>query len=88
MLFVFGGINSILSSPWRNNEICVLLSHEKKEGNAEIQKKSSNKRGRAREGEKGEREMINPIKPLSVSSIGIVLRWLPLPSSGCGLQLG
>lgn len=42
----------------------------------------------AREVKNGEGEMINPIKPLSVSSIGIVLRWLPIPSSGGRLRLG
>lgn len=86
-MFVFviqqGGVNGVISSPRRDNKIWVLLCFEEKEGKAEVkeeeQQRSGNKEGRLEKGKKGAGEMINPIKPLSVSSIGIVLRWLPLP---------
>lgn len=60
LLFVFvirqGGVNSVISSPGRNNKICVLLSFEEKEGKAEVQRKRGNKEGQLEKGEKKERE--------------------------------
>lgn len=42
------------------------------------------KRNSLKKGGGGEGEMINPIKLLSVSSIAIVLRWLPFPQLTVG----
>jgi len=66
---------------------CALKRSERQKHQKETEE-NRKQRGTARDEKKEEGEMINPIKPLSVSSIGIVLRWLPLSSSCCGLWLG
>lgn len=68
----------------------MLSSLEGKWGTAEGRKRNrkgdGNKEERLEkeEGGKEKGEMINPIKPLSVSSIAIVLRWLPFPQLAVG----
>lgn len=88
MLFVLVSNNEALTAPAPHRgettkSVCCLEGSGKKGRKLEEKKGTGNKEDQPKKGEE-EEEMINPIKPLSLSSIGIVLRWLPLPRSTVG----
>lgn len=91
MLFVLVSNNKALTPPSTHQgettkSVCcwALKESRKRQQDRREKKGNANKEAPAKEGGKGRGEMNNPIKPLSVSSIGIVLRWLPFPSSAVG----
>lgn len=70
-----------LSDPSHPQELCVLSSFEEEEGQRRSGRGMERRIKRWVGGRKG---MINPIKPLSVSSIAIVLLWLLFPQLAVG----